>query len=96
MMVKDDINKYLTWSNVWKAIALVWGCVWFISEQLSSDSLRDFEVNQTKKDVSEIKNIVKDIQIDIKTGKSATDDRLNILEQDIKVLKNDVDNIKMR
>ena len=92
--VKDDINRYLTWGNLWKLITLICASVWVVNEQLSSDTARDFEVNQTKKDVTEIKSIVKDIQSDIKTGTSKTDNRLNTLEQEVGLLRNDLNYLK--
>jgi hypothetical protein len=91
MEERDDINKYLTWSNVWKVIAIVCSCVWFISGQINSDSVRDIQQIQTQKDVSDIKIIVKDIQSDNKSNAIQTDIRLNNLEKDVKVMQTQID-----
>ncbi len=93
-MSTENINKLLTWQNLFKTIAFVAAAVWFVSNVVTSNSVRDVEVNQTKKDISEIKTIVKEIQTDVKTSNFNTDDRLNRLEGDVKAINKELEYIK--
>ncbi len=93
-MSTENFNKLLTWQNLFKTIAMVAAAVWFISNVVNADSVRDVEVNQTKKDISEIKSIVKEIQTDVKTSNFNTDSRLNKLEGDVKAINKELEYIK--
>jgi len=83
----DNINNYLTWANAGKVIILICSTVWFLANVAQQGSTQELELLQAQKDVSEIKNIVKEIQLDVKAAGSAVDGRLDKLEQRVGVLE---------
>ena len=83
----DNINTYLTWPNAGRIIILICSSVWFLATIAQNGSMQEIELMQAKKDVTEIKNIVKEIQMDVKAANSAADSRLDKLEQRVGVLE---------
>lgn len=83
----DNINKYLTWATVWKVITVVCACVWFVAMLIKDNSIRDMEITQTKKDVSDIKGMLQEIQSDVKAASANTDGRLTSLEKRVTILE---------
>ena len=83
----DNINNYLTWANAGKLILLVCSTVWFLASIAQNGSTQELELLQAQKDVTEIKNIVKEIQLDVKAAGSATDSRMDKLEQRVGILE---------
>ncbi len=90
----EDINKYFTWSNAFKFVAILCSFIWFLSGQFNSNAIRDLQLEQSKKDLADIKSILRDIQVDFKTINTQTDARLNALEQEVKVMKSEQEFLK--
>ena len=77
----DNINNYLTWANAGKLILLVCSTVWFLASIAQNGSTQELELLQAHK------NIVKEIQLDVKAAGSATDSRMDKLEQRVGILE---------
>ena len=84
----DNINTYLTWGNVWKAITVICACGWFIINLLKDNTIRDMRIDQTQKDIADIKSIATAIQADIKANKEQSDSRMKQLENRVTILEN--------
>jgi hypothetical protein len=84
----DNINGYLTWGNVWKAITVICACGWFMFNLLRDNTVRDMRIDQTQKDIADIKAIAIAIRNDAKENNDRTDSRIKQLEVRVTILEN--------
>lgn len=92
----DNINKYLTWQNLFKVVIGVCACAFFISDIIISDSIRDVNISEIKRSVDEIKVVTKETQEDMRLNQRVTDGRLNKIEAEQSSMKTDIEYLKQK
>lgn len=91
---KDDINQYLTWSNVIKVAFFLCSVIWFFAEQVKGDTTRDLEAQQTNKNIVDLTSAFKELKTELKTTSDINSQRFISLEKKVDILTYDVENLK--
>lgn len=91
---RDDINTYLTWSNLIKVAVFICSVVWFVARQAEGDTTRDIKLDGVTRSITELNQSMNGLRGELKTTMDVFNSKINLLEKQVDLQSYEIQALK--